>query len=136
MPLEADIVSYLDANTTLTAGTTLFEGPCPENEGQAETVGVVHYASEQSDDYSMSASLTAPASELESFQVMTRNSVRATAITRANEIHGLLDNAQNIVINGRTYFHITSDGPPQHLSQDTNERWRRIASYRARKQRG
>lgn len=134
MALEADIVTYLDSNTSLTAGTDLFEGPCPELPDGA--VGVVHYASVASDDFTMGPSKSAPASELESFQVMTRATTRAAAITRANEIHGLLDNLQNETISGRIYFHVTSDGPPNFLSQDNNLRWRYIANYHARKTRG
>lgn len=134
MALEADIVSYLDAQTALTAGTDLFEGPMPESPDAC--VAVTHYASQQSDDYTMGASLSAPGSELERFQVMTRALTRAAAITQANALHALLDNAQGLSINGRTYHHIMSDGPPFFLSQDGTHRWRFVANYEGRKARG
>lgn len=132
-------MAYLDTNTTLTAGTDLFEGPCPELAdplSPALVVGVTHYASVASDDYTMGASLSVPGSELESFQVMTRATTRAAAITRANEMHALLDNAQGLSLSGRTYFRIESDGPPNFLAQDQNLRWKYIANYHARKTRG
>lgn len=135
MPLDTDIVAYLDPLISETAGTDLFEGPMPELPDNC--VAVTHYNSQASDDFSMTPSLTAPASELEDFQVMVRNTVKATAESKAAAIHALLDNAQNLTINGRTYFTITSDGPPSAiLGQDSNLRWRRSANYHARKIRG
>lgn len=135
MPLDTDIVTYLDPLVSETAGTDLFEGPMPELPDNC--VAVTHYNSQASDDYSMGASLTAPATELEDFQVMVRNTVKATARTRANAIHALLDNLQGVTMSGRVYQHITSDGPPSHvLGQDANGRWRCTANYHARKARG
>ena len=135
MPLEADIVAYLDPLISETAGTDLYEGP--PLEGPDNCVVITHYNSQQSDDYTMGASLTAPGSELEDFQVFVRNTVKATAKSKADAIHALLDNLQNVVMSGRTYFHITSDGPPSNvLGQDANGRWRCTANYHARKHRG
>lgn len=135
MPLDTDIVAYLDPLVSETAGTDLFEGPMPEFPDNC--VAITHYNSQASEDYTMGASLTAPGAEFEDFQVMVRNTVKATCTTRANAIHALLDNAQMITISGRTYFSITSDGPPSGvLGQDQNGRWRRTANYHAKKHRG
>lgn len=134
MPVEADIVAYLDGASALTAGTDLFEGPLPESPDAC--VAVRHINSEPSDDYTMDPSLTAPGSELERFQVLTRAVTRASAITQANAVHALLDNLQNATLSGRSYFHVTSDGPPAAQAQDGLHRWRYEATYLARKHRG
>ncbi len=135
MPLDSDIVAYLDTQLSETAGTDLFEGPMPEFPDNC--IAVTHYNSQASDDYTMGPSLTAPGSELEDFQVMVRNTAKTTARTRANAAHAVLDNAQGLSLSGRTYFHITSDGPPSGaLGQDANGRWRCTANYHARKVRG
>ncbi len=134
MPLEADVVTYLDGASALTAGTDLFEGPMPESPDDA--VAVVSIGSLPSDDFTMDPSLTAPGSELERFQVMTRATTRAAAITQSYAVHALLDNLQNTVLSTRTYFHVVSEGPPSLLSQDLNHRWRYTAEYTARKARG
>ncbi len=138
MPVEADVVAYLAAaGLGLTAGTNLFEGPAPEGEVYPACVAVAKYLTERSDDYTMGASLTAPGSELEHIQVMTRNPVKATAESTADAIHAKLDNLQTTTtVNGRTYFEIASDGPPFGLGQDLNLRWRYVANYRVRKPRG
>ena len=138
MAAEADIVAYLAAaGIGLTAGTNLFEGPMPELPDAC--VAVTHYGSERSDDYTMSASLTAPGSEIELVQIMTRNTVKATGRTLADTIHTKLDNlgtTSNFGGSGRTYYRADSDGPPFSLAQDDNLRWRYVANYRVRKARG
>lgn len=134
MAVEADLVAYLDPNVSETAGTNLFEGPMPELPDNC--VAVTHYASERSDDYAMSASLTAPASELNRVQVMVRNTAKATAKSKADAYHALLDNLHNVTMSGRTYFAIESDGEPFSLGQDGNLRWRYVGNYLVRKQRG
>lgn len=142
MPVETDVVAYLAAASVgLTAGTNLFEGPMPELPDAAPglCVAVTHYASERSDDYTMTPSLTAPGSELERFQVMTRHPTKASAKTTADAVHAKLDNlgtTANFGGSGRTYFRIDSDGPPFSLAQDANLRWRYVANYQARKVRG
>lgn len=135
MPVEADIVAYLDPLIAETAGTDLFEGPAPEL--PVNVVAVAHYASVRSDDYTMGASLTAPGSELEMVQVMVRNTVKATAQARAAAIYALLDNLQNATLTGgRIYFSVEAEGPPFCIGQDANERWRFVSDYRVRKHRG
>lgn len=134
MAVEADLVAYLDPLIAEAGGTSLFEGPPSETEANA--IFIAHYDSEKSDDFTMGPSLDPPGSELESVQVTVRNTVRATAVSRANAIHALLDNAQNLSIGGRTYFRIESDGPPAGLGQDELGRWIFVASYHVRKHRG
>jgi len=136
MPVEADVVAYLAAaGLGLAAGTDLFEGPAPETPDNVVAVSL--YATERSDDYTMGASLSAPGSELEHIQVMTRHAVKATAKSRADSIHAVLDNLQTTTtVNSRTYFEIASDGPPFGMGQDPNLRWRYAANYRVRKPRG
>lgn len=136
MPLEADVVAYLDSVSSLTFGTDLFEGPLPEGL-TSPCVAVRSIGAEPSDDFTMGPSLTAPGSELERFQVLTRASTRAAAITQADAVHALLDNLQNTTMtSGAVYFHVTSSGPPSFQAQDGNHHWRYEASYLARKQRG
>ncbi len=139
--LEADVVTYLAAqgSLSLTAGTDLFEGPAPEEPDTC--VAVAHYASQQSDERVMSTSLTAPGFEYENFQVMCRDALKANAETKARAVHALLDGlgvTTNFAGSGRTYFSIHSDGPPFDLGQDESSppRWRFIANYLARKHRG
>lgn len=136
MPVEADVVAYLAAaGLGLVAGTDLFEGPAPET--PYNVVAVAKYMTERSDDYTMGASLTAPGSELEHVQVMSRHTVKATAESRADAIHAVLDNLQSTtLVNGRTYFEIAGDGPPADLGQDGNLNWRYVTNYRVRKPRG
>lgn len=134
MPVEADVVAYLDPLIAETAGTDLFEGPAPELPDNL--VAVSHYASVQSDDFAMSASLSAPASELEMVQVMVRNTDKGTAKSRADAAYALLDNLQNATLSGRKYFAIEGEGPPFGLGQDFNTRWRYVANFRVRKVRG
>jgi hypothetical protein len=133
----ADLIAYLDplvSETTTGTAPTLVEGPMPESpDGMT---AVTHYMSRTSDDRVMSASLSAPGSELEDVQVMSRSTSMATARARANAFYALLDNLQNQTINGRVYFWIVSDGPPFSLGQDVNQRWRFAANYHVRKHRG
>jgi hypothetical protein len=137
VPVEADLVAYLDPLVTETsAGATpdLVEGPMPEQPD--DMVAIAHYLSEPSDDYTMGPSLTAPGSEIERVQVMARSTSKATALARAAAYYALLANLQNVVMSGRTYFTIESEGPPFGLGQDVSNRWRYVANYRVRKQRG
>jgi hypothetical protein len=137
VPVVSDLITYLDplvAETSTGTAPTLVEGPMPESPD--DMVALTHFASERSDDYTMSASLSAPGSELERVQVMSRAGLMSTARTRANAFHVLLDNLQSVTISGRVYFAIESDGPPFSLGQDINARWRFVASYIVRKQRG
>ena len=134
MAVEADLVAYLDTQLSETAGTDLFEGPMaelPDNQ-----IVVTHYASEESDDYTMGASLSAPGSEIVMVQVMARNTVKATALARAQAAHAKLDNLQNQTLSGRSYFTIEAQGEPFSLGQDQQHRWRYVANFRVRKARG
>lgn len=139
--LEADVVTYLAAqgSLSLTGGVNLFEGPMPEKPDACIAVG--HYTSEASDERVMSPSLTPPGFEYERFQVMSRDLKKANAETKALAIHALLDalgTTPNFAGTGRTYFSIHSDGPPLNLGQDESspQRWQFIANYTARKHRG
>jgi hypothetical protein len=132
--IEADIIAYLDPSIDETVDVDIFEGPLPE--APANCVAVDHYNSQPSDDYEMSPSLTAPGSELEDFQIAVRNTSRATARTKANAIHVLLDNLGPVTLSGRVYSQVTSDGPPFCLKQDEGGRWHYVANYHARKARG
>jgi Bacteriophage minor capsid protein len=132
-----DLISYLDpllAESSTGAAPTLVEGPMPEFPDAM--VALTHYMSQPSDDYVMGPSLSAPGSELESVQVMSRSALMSTAQARADACYSLLDNLQNQTIGPRVYFHITSDGPPISLGQDQNARWRYVANFHCRKQRG
>lgn len=134
MSAEADLVTYLDSQLSETGGTNLFEGPAPETPD--DLIAVSHYASEPSDAYVMSASLTAPGYDVERVQVMARSTVKATAHTRALAAHAVLDNLHGVTMSGRVYFGIESDGPPFNIGTDQNMRWRYVANYTVKKARG
>lgn len=134
MPVQSDLVSYLDPLIAETAGTDLFEGPMPELPDNA--IAVTHYGGEPAEDRVMSASLTAPGIEVCHVQVMTRNAVMATGKTRADAVHALLDGFFG-TLSGRNYYGVESiDGEPSCIGQDQNQRWRWVSSYRVQKQRG
>lgn len=132
---------YLEAQIpTLVAGTRLFEGPMPELPSSSDAgphVAITHYMSEAPDSHVMGPSLQAAGYEIESVQVETRHLVKDTAQSTAAAIHALLANFHSADINGRLYFLIEDDGPPDnHLGQDQNMRWRYTANYHCKKARG
>lgn len=134
MAVGADIVSYLDTNTALTAGTDLFQGPLPELPDNC--VAITPTGGEEG-EYTMGASLSSPGVEMTRFQLAVRNTVQATAITNANTYHALLANLGPVTISTRLYHHVESiDGEPYSIGQDDNMRWRYVANYRAIKARG
>lgn len=145
MSLEKDLVLYLAAQgaLALTAGTNLFEGPMPESPDVC--VGVTHYASQATDDFTMGASLSLPGSELVRAQVCVRSArttvsgAKDAAVTLANAIHRFLENGQGITpagtgASGKLIFAIVSEGPPYDIGRDKNERWRWVANYEIRRQ--
>lgn len=136
MPADEDLVAYLTTQVGLTAGTNLFVGPMPETPDAC--VAVTHYGSQRSDSYVMGASLTAPGYEVENVQVMVRDTQerRANARTTANSVHALLANLQSTELSGRTYFAVEDDGTPYCIGKDQNERWRFVANYVVKKDRG
>ena len=126
--VPVDLITYLDSLVSETAGTDLFEGPpleLPDN-----LVALTHYAGEPAEDRVMGPSLTAPGIEVALVQLFVRNTVMATAKTKADAYHALLDNFSGTA-NSRTYFQIESvDGMPYSLGQDASGRWRYVANYR------
>ena len=134
MPADADLVTYLDGATALTAGTDLFVGPMPELPDNC--VAITHYNSQRSDDYAMGASLSAPGLEVEDVQLMVRNTARATARTNADAYHALLANMHGATLSARAYYRIDEEGTPYCIGQDQNGRWRFVANYTVRKARG
>lgn len=132
MGIEADLVEYLaaQASLSLAAGTNLFEGPMPES--PTDCVAIAHYASEQSDDYVMGASLTTPGLEVTRVQLMVRKTDKAAAVSLANAAHRFLDNLQSYTppTSSKLIFAIESDGPPSGLGKDGNNAWRYVANYR------
>lgn len=132
---EADLVAYLDTNSSYTAGTDLFEGPMPELPDSC--VAVTHYASEESDDWSMGPSLSAPGSELLRVQLMVRHGTKATAQANGLTLHQLLRNMQGVTMtSGKVVLAVEDQGEPLNLGQDPNLRWRCASNYRVRKQPG
>lgn len=128
MSLATDLIVYLDALVSETAGTDLFEGPSvelPDN-----TVIVTHYGGEAVQDRTMGASLTTSGVEVGSVQVLVRNTVMATALTRAEVIHALLDNF-NGTWNSRTILQcISINGMPFSMGTDKLGRFRYVANFR------
>ena len=135
MSIEADIVAYLDTNTSLTAGTDLFQGPLPELPNNA--VSITHTGGEKG-DYTMGPSLSGPGIEYGRFQMMVRRTARATAFSDANTYYALLANLGPVTLtSGKIYQDVESlDGEPYNLGQDSQDMWRVVCNFRAAKQRG
>ena len=134
MPVEADLVAYLDPLVSETAGTDLFEGPIPE---LPNACVVLQHTGGQDGEYVMGPSLTTPDLERVRVQLMVRNPAKATAVSRANAVHALLDNLGPVTLSTRLYHRVHSiDGPPHSLGQDVNLRWRLVANYEIEKARG
>jgi len=134
MPVQADLVAYLDALITETAGTDLFEGPMPELPDAC--IAVAHYGGEPAEDRVMGPSLTAPGVEVNRVQIMVRNPVMDTGKGRADAVHALVDGLSG-TLSGRTYFNVESlDGEPYCIGQDAEARWRWVSNYRVEKARG
>lgn len=126
--VAADIVAYLDALIAEPAGTTLFEGSQPESPDSL--IAVTQYGGEAAEDRIMGPSLTAPGAEISLIQVLVRNTSIATAKTKADAIHALLDNYDG-TLSGRAYFQIESiNGMPFSIGQDANARWRWVCNFR------
>ena len=139
MSVEADIVTYLDAQTALTAGTDLFEGPMPEKPDIC--VAVTSYAGESAAQHRVfGPSLTPPQMEISRFQVASRHTSKATAESTAVACFAKLDGFSGTAT--RTYFYVEStNGEPFFLKQDDGgdgggPRYTYVCSYRAQKARG
>ena len=139
MPVDTQLVAYFDSQPSITDDPSanppsLIEGPMPELPDNC--VAVTHYGSEQGEEYVMGASLSEPGYEIENVQVMVRHTAKATAQSKAQAYHSLLDNLGPTTLSGVLFSHVDSDGVPYCLGQDANERWRYVANYRVRKARG
>lgn len=136
MPVDSDLVTYLDPLIAESAGVDLVEGPMPEDPDNC--VALTHYTSESARDFRvMAPSLTPPGVEIARVQLMVRNTDKVTARTKAYLIHGVLDGLITTVLSGRMYHQIEAiDGEPSCLGQDQNGRWRYVVSYRVVKARG
>ena len=78
----------------------------------------------------MGPSLTAPGIEVSRIQLLVQNSLMATAKSKADAYHALLDGLDG-TLSGRTYFNVESlDSMPFSLGQDKSERWRYAANFR------
>jgi len=123
-----DLIVYLDPLVSETAGTDLFEGPPPELGG--DIVALTHYAGEPAEDRIMGPSLTPPGIEISRIHLFVRNSLMATAKSKADAYHALLDGLDG-TLSGRTYFNVESlDSQPFSLGQDARELWRYAANFR------
>jgi len=133
--VAADLVAYLDASISETAGTDLFEGDLTE--APANQVTVWHFGGGIA-ERSMSPSVTAADIETALVQVLVRNTVMTTANTKAQAVHALLDNLQEYSgASGTRYLLVESvGGEPHMLGMDDNERWIFMGNYEVRKVRG
>ena len=124
-----DLIVYLiAAGVSETAGGTLIEGPSPEL--PADVVVLTHYDGEEAEDRVMGPSLTAPGVEVSLVQLFVRNSLMATAKTKADAYHALLDGL-NGTLSGRSYFNVESmDSMPYSIGQDSRELWRMVCNFR------
>jgi len=133
--VAADLLAYIDTNTSETAGTDLFEGGFTEQPDNQ--VCVIHFGGGDAERV-MSASKTAPDIETALVQVLVRNTAMATANTKAQAIHALLDNLQEYSgTSGTRYMLIESmAGEPHSVGVDDNHRWVYMGNYEVQKARG
>lgn len=132
MPVESALVAYLSAALPT---ETIVEGPMAES--PAIQMHVAHYDSQEAEDRVMSASLANQQAVWPcQVQIMTRDTVKAAAYSRAYAAWLLLDNYGPGTLGGVTYHSIETDGEPVNLFKDTNERWRFSFNCTVRKQRG
>lgn len=135
MPVDSDIVAYLNGNASLVSATNLFEGVMPESPDAC--VAVAATGGELSEDYASGDSLSAPTVEYSRFQVMVRDAGHAAARSKAVTLYALLANLGPTTLSGRTYELVESiDGEPSLLGQDQNGRWEYVMNFRAVKERG
>lgn len=133
--VAGDMLAYIDGSLAETAGTDLFEGgftETPDNQ-----ICLIHFGGGPA-ERSMSASKAAPDMETALFQVLVRNTALATANSKAQTIHGLLDNLQNYTGgSGAVYYLVGAVAGEPHLAgQDDNHRWVYECNYEAQKARG
>lgn len=125
-----DLIVYLDPLISETAGTDLFEGPQPER--PPNLIALTNYVGEPAEDRVMGPSLTPPGVEVTLVQVFVRNEKMATAKTKADAIHALLDGFDGTV-NGRVYYDIESiNSMPFALGQDKEDLWSFACNYRCK----
>ncbi len=123
-----DLIAYLDASVSETAGEDLIEGPSPEL--PEDVVVLTHYDGEEAEDRVMGPSLTAPGVEVSLVQLFVRNSLMATAKTKADDYHALLDGLDG-TLSGRKYFNVQSmDSMPYNIGQDSRKLWRMVCNFR------
>jgi hypothetical protein len=134
MPVVEDLITYLDPLIAEAAGVDLVEGPMPELPDNC--VALTATGGEVA-EYTMGGELAPTDLEYSHVQMMVRNTLMASSISRAMAIHALLNNLGRRTINGRTYHHVRAmDGEPHSLGQDQNARWRRVVNYRVYKAAG
>lgn len=126
--VPVDLITYLDGSVSETAGADLFEGPPPE---LPDNVAVItHYGGEAALDRVMGPSLTAPGVEVALVQLFIRNSDQATAKSKADAYHALLDGLDG-TLSSRTYFNVESlDSMPFSIGQDARALWRYVSNFR------
>ena len=123
-----DLIVMLDPLVSETAGTNLLKGPPPEL--PTDLVVLSHYGGEPAEDRVMGVSRTPPGVEISMVQLYVRNALEATAKSKADTYHALLDNFDG-TISGRRYFQIESvDSAPHSLGQDNRGLWMAVANYR------
>lgn len=131
MAVETALVAYLAAALPT---ETIVEGPMAES--PAVQMHVAHYDSMEAEDRVMAGSLVNQQAVWPSMvQIMTRDTDKAAAYSRAYAAWLLLDNYSG-TLSGVTYHSIEADGEPVNLFKDGNERWRYAFNVRVLKQRG
>jgi hypothetical protein len=125
-----DLITQLVTDTGIAeiAGTDIFKGPPPEM--PENVVAITHYAGEAADDRTMGPSLTAPGLEIALVQLFVRHSLEATAKTKADVYHALLDGLDG-TLSGRKYFNVESiDSMPYSIGQDSRHLYRIVCNFR------
>ena len=131
MPLLDALLTYIDAQTALTAGSDLFASEMP---GVPDAcVAVYEYPGERP-EHAFGAN-SAPHQEKPRFQVVCRNAAGEYDLARsqAETIFQLLDKVTSTTLSGTVYHRIAALQSPFAMAPDENGRPRVACNFATRK---
>lgn len=116
MSMGTDIVGYIESNTSLTAGTTLYLNQMPDS---AMDVVSVYEQGGLSPDFHYSQ--PAPSVEKPRLQVLVRSATYVIGESLAREVWSLLTAIMDQTINGRYFQTVMAVDTPTFLERDKND---------------
>jgi len=114
--MASDLVTYIDANTTLTSGTTLYLNNMPQ--GTTEVVSVY-----EQNGLQPSFSYNQPLSHMEMprLQVLVRSATYVAGEALARSVWELLTAIGDQTINGRYFQCVVAVDSPTFIERDKND---------------